>query len=35
MYLDNVRRIVIDNVKLEGVVGDEIIAQHHEELIVK
>ena len=35
MYLDNVRRIVIDNVKLEGVVGDNIIAQHHEELIVK
>ena len=35
MYLDNVKRIVIDNVKLEGVVGDEIIAQHHEELIVK
>ena len=35
MYLDNVKRIVIDNVKLVGVLGDNIIAQHHEELIVK
>ncbi|MBQ6520314.1 MAG: glycoside hydrolase family 28 protein [Anaerolineaceae bacterium] len=35
LYLDNVKKIVIDNVKLEGVDGDEIIANHHEELIVK
>ena len=35
MYLDNVKRIVIDNVKLEGVDGENIIARHHEELVIK
>ena len=35
MYFDNVRRLVINNVSLEGVVGDELIADHIGELIRK
>ena len=35
LYLDNVRKIVIDNVKLEGVAGENIIVQHNDELIIK
>ena len=35
MYFDNVRRLTVDNVRLEGVIGDELIAYHIEELIRK
>ena len=33
MYFDNVSRLVVKNVKLEGVVGDELVADHIGELI--
>ena len=32
LYLDNVRHIRVENVKLEGVVGDRLIADHYETL---
>ena len=35
MYFDNVKRLVIDNVTLRGVVGDELICDHIGELIRK
>ena len=33
MYFDNVSRLVVKNVKLDGVVGDELVADHIGELI--
>ena len=35
MYFDNVKRLVVDNVTLEGVVGDELVINHIGELIKK
>ena len=35
MYFDNVKKLVVDNVTLEGVVGEELIANHIGELIKK
>ena len=35
MYFDNVKRLVIDNVRLRGVIGDELICDHVGELIRK
>ena len=32
LYLDNVKHISIDNVRLEGVDGDKLIADHYETL---
>ena len=32
LYLDNVRHLRVENVKLEGVVGDRLIADHYETL---
>ena len=35
MYFDNVRRLIISNITLKGVVGDELICSHIGELIRK
>ena len=35
MYFDNIERLTVENVKLEGVVGDELIAKNIGELIRK
>lgn len=35
LYLDNVRRISLKNVELDGVIGEKVLAQHFEELLTE
>lgn len=34
LYLENVKKIKLENVSLQGVIGDEVISPHHDELII-
>ncbi len=35
LFLENVRKIRIENVSLHGVAGESVISPHHEELVIK
>ena len=35
LYLDNVREISVKNVRLDGVAGEKLLAQHYETLSIE